>query len=346
MYNFVYQVKTMRMKICFRKSISLILSLIIILSCLPTGVLLSFAKAADAYATVFTASDFQSDSCYDTLKNMMNSAIADGITVTPDAFILGGDYTSGAEDPEIQVPKVTETVQTVYPGYDKNNLIYTQGNHDSADNALTPTGYYEFEHFVVYVINDDDFKSGQADRADYDSVVQTLADNVAVKLENLVKTGDNRPVFISTHVPLHHSSRDSYGDNLYSKYLFDVLNEYGEKLDIIFLFGHNHSSKYDDYIGGAVNYIAKGETIRIPVPDTAQQGASGYTDETLNFTYMNHGYVGYSNNSSSSTSTNTLTMGAFELCPVTIEITRYSTTGVYTTETISRINPLTTDPYV
>ena len=165
----------MRTKICFRKSISLILSLIIVLSCLPTGVLLSFAKAADAYATVFTASDFQSDSCYDTLKNMMNSAIADGITVTPDAFIFGGDYTSGSEDPEIQVPKVTETVQTVYPGYDKNNLIYTQGNHDSADNALTPTGYYEFEHFVVYVINEDDFKSGQADRADYDSVVQTLA---------------------------------------------------------------------------------------------------------------------------------------------------------------------------
>ena len=336
----------MRTKHIFKKSMSLMLSLIITLSCLPAGGLLGYAKAADAYATVFTASDFQSDSCYNNLTGMMNSAIADGITATPDAFIFGGDYTAGSEDPEIQVPKVTETVLSVYPGYDEENLIYTQGNHDSADSVLTPTGYYEFDDFVVYSINEDNFKSGQASTSGYGEVVQSLAESVAVKLENLVKTGDNRPVFISTHVPLHHSSRSSYGDNLYSKYLFDVLNEYGEKLDIIFLFGHNHSSKYDDYIGGAVNYIAKGETIRIPVPDTAQQGASGYTDETLNFTYMNHGYVGYSNNSSSSTSTNTLTMGAFELCPVTIEITRYTTTGVYTTETIDRINPLSTDPYI
>ncbi|MBQ7962537.1 MAG: Ig-like domain-containing protein [Clostridia bacterium] len=336
----------MKTKHIFKKSMSLMLSLIIALSCLPAGSLLSFAKAADAYATVFTASDFQSGTCYDNLTAMMNSAIADGITATPDAFIFGGDYTAGSEDPEIQVPKVTETVLAVYPGYDEENLIYTQGNHDSADSVLTPTGYYEFDDFVVYSINEDNFKSGQAGTSGYGEVVQTLAQTVAVKLENLVKTGDNRPVFISTHVPLHHSSRSSYGDNLYSKYLFDVLNEYGEKLDIIFLFGHNHSSKYDDYIGGAVNYIANGETIRIPIPDTAQQGASGYTDETLNFTYMNHGYVGYSNNSSSSTSTNTLTMGAFEICPVSIEISRYTTAGVYTTETINRINPLTTDPYV
>ncbi len=336
----------MKTKTCLKKSISLILSLIITLSCLPIGSFYGLAKASDAYATVFSASDFQSDTCYDNLTSMMNAAIADGITATPDAFLFGGDYTASSEDPEFQVPKITKTVQAVYPGYDENNLIYTQGNHDSADSVLTPTGFYEFDDFVVYSINEDNFKSGQSGTAGYGAVVQTLADTVAVKLENLVKTGDNRPVFVITHVPLHHSSRSSYGDNLYSKYLFDVLNEYGTELDIIFLFGHNHSSTYDDYIGGAVNYIAKGEEIRIPIPDTTKQGATGYTDETLNFTYMNCGYVGYSNNSSSSTSTKTLTMSAFEICPVSIEITRYTTTGIYTTESIDRVNPLTTDPYI
>ena len=95
----------MKTKHIFKKSMSLMLSLIIALSCLPAGSLLSFAKAADAYATVFTASDFQSGTCYDNLTAMMNSAIADGITATPDAFIFGGDYTAGSEDPEIQVPK-------------------------------------------------------------------------------------------------------------------------------------------------------------------------------------------------------------------------------------------------
>ena len=336
----------MKTQHCFKKSLSLIMIFVMLLTLLPSGMLTSFAKAADAYATVFSASDFQADTCYTNLTNMMNAAIADGITATPDAFLFGGDYTADSEDPEIQVPKVTETVQSVYEGYDESNLIYVQGNHDSADSALTPTGFYEFDDFVVYSINEDDFKTGQADRDGYDATVQALAANVEAKLENLAATGDIRPVFVITHVPLHHSSRGTYGDNLYSRYLFEVLNEYGKELDIIFLFGHNHSSTYDDYIGGAVNYIAKDENIRIPVPDTAQRGASGYTNETLTFTYMNCGYVGYSSNSNSSTSTNTLTMGAFEICPATIEISRYTTSGLYTTEKIERVNPLTTDPYV
>ena len=96
----------------------------------------------------------------------------------------------------------------------------------------------------------------------------------------------------------------------------------------------------------AVNYIAKGEEIRIPIPDASVAGENGYTEETLTFTYMNAGYVGYSNNGTSDGSTDTLTMGAFELCNNTIEIARYSTDGLYTTETIERVNPNTTDPYV
>ncbi|MDD6526981.1 MAG: Ig-like domain-containing protein [Oscillospiraceae bacterium] len=86
--------------------------------------------------------------------------------------------------------------------------------------------------------------------------------------------------------------------------------------------------------------------MRVPIPDTAQQGATGYTDETLNFTYMNCGYVGYSSNANSGTSTNVLTAGLFELCPTTIEISRYSASGLYTTETIDLINPKVTTPYV
>lgn len=328
-----------------KKALSVLLSVLVVLSTFAPFAA-SATKASDAYAVIFTASDFQSTSCYNNLTAMMQSAQADGITETPDGFLFGGDYTANSEDPAVQVPKVTETVQAMYPDYDESKLVYVQGNHDGANSVLTPTGFYEFENYFVYSINEDDFKTGQYDRDGYDKTVQALAEKIEGVLRNLVRTGDKRPVFVTTHVPLHHSKRSSYGENLYSKYIFDVLNEYGKELDIIFLFGHNHSNTYDDYIGGAVNYIAKDEKIRIPIPDKAQQGINGYTEETLNFTYMNYGYVGYSNNSSTSPSTNTLTMGTIELCPDTIEVSRYSTKGLYTTETISRINPVSSDPDV
>ena len=332
-----------------RKFLSILLSLLIAFSAVTPGLVVAGAyteRASDAYAVIFSASDFQSDTCYTNFSNMMQAAQSDGITETPDGFLFGGDYTAGSEDPSVQVPKVIDTIQGVYAGYPEDNMIFVQGNHDAANSVLTNTGFHAFEDFVVYSINEDDFKHSQYSKTGYGDTVSALAEKVAAEFDVLTETGDKRPVFVITHVPLHHSSRSSYGDNLYSKYLFDVLNKYGEKLDIVFLFGHNHSSTYDDYIGGAVNYLAKGEEIRIPIPDTSQQGASGYTKETLNFTYMNCGYVGYSNNSESSTSTKTLTMSAIELCPTRMVVSRYTTSGQYNEEIIELVNPLATDPYV
>ncbi|MBQ4644174.1 MAG: VWA domain-containing protein, partial [Clostridia bacterium] len=303
-----------------------------------------------AYAVIFTASDLQGgDAAYTNFASLLNVAKTDAYADPPDGILLGGDYNDGSETVEANVSAILGSVQSVYPDYSVDDMILVQGNHDSA--PYHATGAHEFEHYNVYVMNINDYPRAQAADTANEQKIKDLAANLETYLEQLKNTGDTRPVFITTHTPMHHSVRgDSnagdYGDTLYSKYVFDVVNEYGQYLDIIFLFGHNHSSNYDDYIGGAVNYIAKGETMRVPIPDKAQQGANGYTDETLNFTYMNYGYVGYTNNTESETSTNTLTIGAIELCTTTIELTRYSQSGVYTTETIQRVNPLTTDPYV
>ncbi len=331
-----------------KKVLSVLLSILMVAtSVMP--IMSSAAKADDAYAVVFTASDFQSVECYNTFTSTMQKAQDDGITETPDAFLFAGDYTAGSEDPAVQVPKVIDTVQAMYSGYNSDNMVFVQGNHDAANDVLTPTGFHEFENILVYSINEDNFKNSQLgnNRGEaYYQEIQTLAQDIADKFEEVKNSGDPRPIFVVTHLPLHHMSRDNYGDNLYGKPIFDVLNEYGEYLDIIFLFGHNHSSSYDDYIGGSVNYIAKGEEIRIPIPDASQAGENGYTTENLKFTYMNAGYVGYSNNSTTGGSTDVLTMCAIELCTNTIEVARYSTEGLYTEETIQRINPMTTDPYV
>lgn len=56
------------------------------------------------------------------------------------------------------------------------------------------------------------------------------------------------------------------------------------------MYGHNHSNGWDDYLGGAAVYLAKGDNINI-----AQGSQTNYKEETLNFTYMNAGYTGYYN---------------------------------------------------
>ena len=329
-----------------KKIISVVLALLMLFSMAPTSIFTLSVSAvqSDAYATVITASDFQSSDITVNYLQILRQIVAAGYTETPDAILCGGDY-NGNSGTATDVQKVFDDTRTVYPGMTDDKFVIVQGNHDDAHELLTPSGFHEFQDFVVYSINEDDFKTGQSGRSGYDAVVRERAEDIRTNLSNMVATGDTRPVFVITHVPFHHSTRSSYGDNLYSKYIVDVLNEMGQYLDIISLFGHNHSSDYDDYIGGSVNYIARGETMRVPIPDTAHQGATGYTDETLNFTYMNCGYVGYSQNANSGTSTNVLTAGVFEICPTSIEISRYSASGLYITETIERINPQTSDPY-
>ncbi len=328
-----------------KKFLSIVLCISFLLSISIPGLTFAFAAkgTADAYATVFTASDFQTgdEQTYQNLISAIDHAKADGITQVPDGFIFGGDYTADSLAPAQQVPLVTNTVLKAYPNYDTSKMVYVQGNHDAAaPNVLTPSGLHEFEHYYVFSINEDDFKTGQATRTNYAEKVQTGSNTLRTRLQQIYSSGDRRPVFVATHLPLHHNSRNNYGDNLYSKYIFDVLNEFGTKMDIIFLFGHNHSGTYDDYIGGSVNFLEKGETIRIPIPDVNSQGADGYTEEILNFTYTNYGYMGYSNNTMAEdgSSTNALTMSAFELCNDKIVLSRYSPIEKYSTETISRVN--------
>ena len=104
---------------------------------------------------------------------------------------------------------------------------------------------------------------------------------------------DQRVIFIYTHVPLHWTSRTTtanswWSDNIHADILFNMINEKAEKLDIVFLYGHNHSENYADAYpdGGSVNFFAPGDTIRIP---NGQVAASGnYTEETIKFTYLSN----------------------------------------------------------
>ena len=131
------------------------------------------------------------------------------------------------------------------------------------------------------------------------------------------------PVFVLSHLPLHYSYRSrSIGDTQYASYIFDVLNEAaGKGLNIFFLFGHDHSSGWDDYLGASSICLEKGDTINICKTGNRFK----WTENTLNFTYMNAGYTGYYDNHNGGD--DALTMTVFRITDTDVTVTRYDKNG-------------------
>jgi hypothetical protein len=222
-----------------------------------------------------------------------------------DALMFCGDYSSvwapgvGVDyDSTSGWAKLNEVLAS--NGLNDVDRYFVQGNHDPAEYAsLTATGGYNKEHYATYVLNWEAYGASNN--------VQNQANALKAWLDS--QTVGQKPIFVLSHQPLHYSMRlyNEGGDTQYAKYLVDVLNAAGQRrLNIIFLYGHNHSS-VDDYMGGSTNFIGKGETIWIANPE-------GYAKEpssrVLNFTYMNAGYV------SSTTTTGpdrSSTMSVFEI---------------------------------
>ncbi len=291
-----------------------------------------------AYATVLTGSDFQDlgTAAYDRFGGLVAKMKSAGMP-TPDSVLVGGDYTKMLFDYAVPgVAQIRDQLAAVYPDADTERVVCIQGNHDNPSSAFTKTGFYDMGVYMLYVINEDDFPWMQGLRPGEELLVKKLAANIEGSLNAMIGSGDRRPVIVMTHLPLHHTDRMLYTDNKYASYIFNVLNAAGKTLDIVFLFGHQHSGDYDDYIGGSVNFLRPGDTLR--VPKTAF-GDNGYTEETLTFTYTNCGYIGYSDNTVSDTSTNILTLGAVCFAENSIRFVKFGEDGVYRTDTVTRKNP-------
>ena len=319
------------------KAFTFVLALLMML----TAAVMPFGAAQasfspDAYSTIVTASDFQTDdaAAYNRFATVLGNMKKDGMP-TPHSVLVGGDYTKILFD--IAAPGVVlikNRYLSVYPDANPNSVVCIQGNHDNPSPAFAKTGLYDMGTYSLYCINEDSFPWLQYLRNE--STVKKTASDLEATLKTLKDKGDTRPVIVLTHVPLHHTTRAGGGDKLYASYIFNVLNNAAKEMDIIFLFGHNHSSAYDDYIGGAVNFLKAGDTIRIP--DPAKRSEDTYKEETLNFTYTNCGYIGYSGNTDSSTSTSKLTATAIELCADRINFVRYGEDGLFSTESVKRLN--------
>lgn len=275
---------------------------------------------------VLAGSDFQARGGHaagaDIVSGILNQIRLDYPTMN--GFLFMGDYDVNYSDSVGGKTKLQQTVQNVY-GTGMNE-VYVQGNHDGdalVGSTLSNSGNNDTDDYGVFVINEKDYMWYNDDEA----TIKKTANNLKAYLNAKRNTGYTKPIFVVSHLPLHYSmrTREGGGDGKYANYIFDVLNEAGNAgLNIIFMFGHDHSHGWDDYLGGAAIYLAKGDKINI-----AQSSKTVFKEETLAFTYMNAGYVGYYGDSYGGTADKTLTMTVFAITGDSVTVSRYASNGTH-----------------
>lgn len=341
-----------------KRVLSVLLAVSMLLLCLPQ---FAFAES-DEPVVILLGSDYQNN-CYQPNYNRYYydsvaieeqprtqefQAILDSVKtagVSPDAALFVGDYTDhfqsdgdGANCAGDGIRQIKSMLSETL-GVDENNTLFSQGNHDYelaegiADSGLQP--HDDEDAYLVYVINEAQFPYNQTNSS-YMTLVAATAQTVGEDFGALSEAGETRPIMVLCHVPLHYSTRYSGKDNTYANLIFDELNEAAADLNVFFFYGHNHSGASADYEaswGGAVNYVARGQALDV---NCSGHGDAGTNMKTLNFTYLNAGYVGYS----TSATNNAKTVSILSVYGNRITISRYDKNGEYTAaESLGQTNP-------
>ena len=276
-----------------KKALSLLLVFVLIVTLLPMP-----ARAADASRTadtIFFATDRHEET------SNLNSLLK-ALAYEPGLVVLGGDHVNNTNSGSLA--SITSEIQSVFPGV---QTFYTYAAHDpnvSADSsnpyAFARTGeVYEGEDYYVYGVDQDDMQSS--------SSAATASANFVTWADN---HNDGKVIFVMCHMPIHKRRNDNAGGATW----MSALNDAGEDQDIVFLWGHNHTG--ESSADTSVYYVARGGSL------TPQGGSAG----TINFTYMNAGYIknGYA--------TQAL------INDQNVVFTRYNTSGsVQSTNTMTRL---------
>jgi len=284
--------------------------------------------------TILTGTDFQAESNSVGAQNVTNiiDAVKESGLSSADAFLFCGDYenTSGLATTE-GINALKGAVSDFVP--DEESHIYVQGNHDAAlgTPGLSASGNNDPANgdYGVFVINEDDYGCTN----DLGKVMRT-ADNLASYLNEKLEAEYDKPIFVLSHVPLYYSTRTLNDANAkFANYIFHVLNQAGEQgLEIIFLAGHDHSRAYESYLGGSSVYLAKGDKINI-----AQSSVVNFVEETLNFTYMNAGYVGYYNVGNGADNALTMLVIGIDEDTDTVDVYRFDKDGLHNLKSAGKL---------
>ena len=288
-------------------------------------------EATDEDTILIAFSDFQDkngiNSGKQTLQKLVNTLVNHGLKKADGLFVAGDYNASGSYTNESTISTNKQSMQAirdVFSPYVGDNILFAQGNHDlAATPGLAPNGNNDpaSGDYGVYLIPEDQY----GEWGNTATETKQAAAELKAYLDAKVSANWKKPIFVINHIPLHWGNRtmkDGSGSQAYL--LFDVLNEAGAKgLNIIYLFGHNHSSGYDDFLGSSAIYLKKGDSIEIAHGTKYQ-----VETETLNFTYMNAGYVGY-NSSKDANADTALTLSVFLIRNNEVIITRYDVNGIH-----------------
>ena len=222
------------------------------------------------------------------VQNILNGGISDYYGMFDGMFAVG-DY-SAQMGYDVALTGIEALDKAIDP-YVSGNKIYTEGNHDDPNlPGLSPFGNNDpvGGKYGVFVINEEQFDQFGEGGEYCAEQLQAYFDE---KLAD--DSWGNKPIFVLCHVPVHYSMRTETSNNAKTaRPMVDVLNEAGANgLNILFLFGHNHSGGYDDFLGAGSVYLKKGD--QMIVPEYGANFKYNWETVTLNFTYMNVGYVGY-----------------------------------------------------
>lgn len=286
--------------------------------------------------TVFFASDYQQEDGYpvpaETLKALLDTLTEQDIVINHAVF--GGDYSNvhGKSNynygPNANIWEIRQIVADHTEHVDPDDIVFVQGNHDMMTDMVTRPGLHDYGDYLVYVLNAQTEYPWRQGYAHEEETVRSSAERLSACLQGLIEAGDDRPVFIASHVPLHYtgwtSSFKDRGDNLYASYVFDAVNEAAQTLDIVFLVGHNHAVGWDSYLGGGCLYLGIGDTMIVADHSGGGTVTDTYTANELNFTYLNYGYIGYVEGYSDTSLSCTIA----QIYPDKITMTRYGTEGM------------------
>lgn len=241
-----------------KRTVSLMLVLVMVFAMLPfTASAASSDRTAD---TIFFATDRHEESSK--LKSLLS-----GLAYEPGLVVLGGDHVNNQNSGSLA--SITSEIQAVYPGV---QTFFTYAAHDtnvSADSsnvyAYARTGeVYEGSQYYVYAVDQNHMQSA------------SNASTASSTFKSWAAGADtSKVIFVMCHMPIH-SRR---GDNAGGATWMNALNEVGQTHDVVFLWGHNHTG--ENSTDTSVYFVARGGSL------TPQGGSTG----TINFTYMNAGYI-------------------------------------------------------
>ena len=337
-----------------RKNFNLLfrlLSITAILTAVCFSASLVLAEDEESERTVVVAcSDYQypnEDSYYlgdvgnsggEILMSQVAGVMVDAGITDVDGFLCAGDYDFDLmQDPYYTAEGINSLMFAANTSGLTNpdtEFVFVQGNHDpqSTDGGTSPSGNNDpaSGKYGVFVINERDYQWG------WNGINEAATIEIAQELQeycdNKIADHYTAPVFVISHLPLHFTMRTYIeGDGVHAGLIFDVLNDAAERgLNIVYLFGHNHSNGWDDYLGGANVFLEPGDLINISNGERDQ-----YTIETLNFIYMNAGYMGYYKHQNTEYEAvydpfydiRDLTMSCFIITDDSLEIIRYNSDG-------------------